>query len=61
MLKLQLKLVASVPDWYDFDVDLRASYNNIILLLGECMALWGEPNEFSIQHHVYIFMQYVDS
>ena len=24
------------------------------------MALWGEPNEPSIQHHVYIFMQYVD-
>ena len=20
-------------------------------LLGECMALWGEPNEPSIQHH----------
>ena len=30
-------------------------------ILGECMALWGEPNELSIQHHVYIFMQYVDS
>ena len=29
----------------------------------ECMALWGKPNEPSIQHHVYIFMQYyyVDS
>ena len=33
----------------------------LTLLLGECMALWGEPNEPSIQHHVYIFMQYVDS
>ena len=22
------------------------------------MALWGEPNELSIQHCVYIFMQY---
>ena len=29
--------------------------------LGECMALWGEPNELSIQHHVYIFMQHVDN
>ena len=29
--------------------------------LGECMVLWDEPNELSIQHHVYIFMQYVDS
>ena len=29
--------------------------------LGECIALWGEPNELSIQHHVYIFIQYVDS
>ena len=29
--------------------------------LGECMALWGEPNEPSIQHQVYIFMQCVDS
>ena len=22
--------------------------------LGECMALWGKPNELSIEHHVYI-------
>ena len=22
------------------------------------MALWGKPNELSIQHHVYIYMQY---
>ena len=32
--------------------------NNI---LGECIALWGELNELSIQHRVHIFMQYVDS
>ena len=32
-----------------------------VLQLGECMALWGEPNELSIQHCVHIFMQYVDS
>ena len=25
------------------------------------MALWGEPNKASVQHHVYIFMQDVDS
>ena len=31
------------------------------ILLGECMALWDKPNELSIQHLVYIFMQYVDS
>ena len=30
-------------------------------LFGECMALRGEPNEPCIQHHVYIFMQYVVS
>ena len=30
-------------------------------LLGECIALWGEPNELSIQSHIYIFIQYVDS
>ena len=30
-------------------------------ILGECIALWDEPNELSIQHHVYIFIQYVDS
>ena len=30
-------------------------------LLGECIALWGKPNELSIQYRVYIFMQYVDS
>ena len=33
----------------------------IASLLGECMALWGEPNELSIQYHIYIFIQYVDS
>ena len=31
------------------------------IILGECTALWDEPNELSIQHYVYIFMQYVDS
>ena len=31
----------------------------IATILGECMALWGDPNELSIQHCVYIFMQYV--
>ena len=38
-------------------------YVAIILLykLGECMALWGEPNEPSIQHQLYIFRQCVDS
>ena len=30
-------------------------------ILGECIALWGEPNELSIQYRIYIFMQYVDS
>ena len=25
------------------------------------MALWGEPNELSIQYRIYIFIQYVDS
>ena len=29
-------------------------------ILGDCMTMWGQPNEPSIQHHVYIFMQYVD-
>ena len=32
-----------------------------VCMLGECMAFWGEPNKLSIQHCVYIFMQYVDS
>ena len=32
----------------------------VSLSLGECIALCGEPNEPSIQHHVYIFMQYVN-
>ena len=30
-------------------------------ILGECIALWGKPNEPCIQHQVYIFMQYIDS
>ena len=33
----------------------------LLAILGECIALWDEPNELSIQHRVYIFMQYVDS
>ena len=33
-----------------------------VKLLGECyIALWGEPNELSIQYRIYIFIQYVDS
>ena len=32
-----------------------------VAILGECMALWGKPNKLSIQHHIYIFVQYVDS
>ena len=32
-----------------------------VKLLGKCIALWDEPNELSIQHRVYIFMQCVDS
>ena len=31
----------------------------IYYTVGECIALWGEPNELSIHHLVYIFMQYV--
>ena len=34
---------------------------HIYVLLGECMALWGKPNEPNIQHLVYIFMQCIDS
>ena len=30
-------------------------------ILGDCVVLWGQPNEPSIQHHVYFFMQYVDT
>ena len=30
-----------------------------LLILGECIALWGEPNELSIQYRIYIFIQYV--
>ena len=33
----------------------------LVIILGECIALWGEPNELSIQYRIYIFMQYVDS
>ena len=31
--------------------------------LGKCMALWGDPIEpsYSTKHHVYNFMQCVDS
>ena len=40
---------------------LPQSQSASVTILGEYMALWGEPNELSIQHHDYIFMQYVDS
>ena len=33
----------------------------VLYTLGECIALWGEPNELSIQYRIYIFIQYVDS
>ena len=37
------------------------AYIGVIKILSECIVLLGKPNELSIQHHVYIFMQYVDS
>ena len=40
---------------------VELALTSCVLKLGECMALWGEPNEFSIQHRVYIFMKYVAS
>ena len=36
------------------------AHTGVYFKLGESMALWDKPNEPSIQHHVYIFMQYVD-
>ena len=63
--------------WYVFDIYHTYMHSNKTIylkllamcsdmfiqfsILGECIALWGEPNELSMQHHVYIFMQYVDS
>ena len=40
---------------------IHFTHNNgiIVAKLGECIALWGEPNELSIQHRIYIFIQYV--
>ena len=32
-----------------------------VYIISECIALWDEPNELSIQHDVYIFIQYIDS
>ena len=42
-------------------VGLTKARPNKVSTLGECIALWGEPNELSIQYRIYIFMQYVDS
>ena len=36
------------------------SYAYFLTTIGECMGLWGEPNDLSTQHCVYIFIQYVD-
>ena len=40
---------------------LKAFTVYFVAKLGECMVLLGEPNEPSKQHHVYVFVQYVDS
>ena len=52
----------------DFTVDLiwwgllrLVLTKKIHYTVGVSMALWGERNEPSIQHIVYIFMQHVDS
>ena len=45
----------------DFVSLLSMIIYEVLYTLGECMALWGEPNELSIQHRVYILMQYADS
>ena len=45
-------------------VTKKACTNDVAIaccMLGECIALWGEPNELSIQYCIYIFIQYVDS
>ena len=34
------------------------THQSKLVILGESIALWGEPNELSIQHHV---LQCVDS
>ena len=47
---------------YDYiAITISTKYMAIIAILGEYIALWGEPNELSIQYRIYIFIQYVDS
>ena len=41
--------------------DNRLASYSYVAKLGECIALWDEPNELSIQYRIYIFIQYVDS
>ena len=43
------------------DFSIIAQLASCSYVLGEYMALWGKPNELSIQYHVYIFMQYIAS
>ena len=65
-------VVTCIVKWYNYSNStympgsqihvINCFVNSVIVYtLGECIALWGEPNELSIQHHVYIFIQYVDS
>ena len=38
---------------------IREYQFSMFKLLGECIALWGQPNEPNIQYHIYIFTQCV--
>ena len=37
-------------------INNKGAYNNSNATIGECIALWGEPNELSIQYRIYILI-----
>ena len=70
--RISIAIIAtSVPDYINICPILYMEVNHspiftyqiksVLAILGECMVLRGEPNEPSIQHQGYIFMQCVDS
>ena len=42
-----------ISNVYYIYVPMADIANTYVHKLGECIALWGEPNELSIQHHIY--------
>ena len=61
LLKFVLKICTGKARFSTMASSYSFGHITIYVIIGECIALWGEPNELSIQHCAYIFMKCVDS